>query len=75
MYVINLVKKSSCIGLQLPQLHLHCFALDGVTHQLFQPYGTHSLSDPRDLQMVQEMSYQDSLKSVQYQLMLMDDRH
>ncbi|KIY00946.1 uncharacterized protein Z520_03612 [Fonsecaea multimorphosa CBS 102226] len=42
---------------------LHCFALDGVTHQLFHPYGTHANRDEKDLRLMQELSYHDSLKS------------
>jgi hypothetical protein len=42
---------------------LHCFALDGAAHFLFHPFGTHSLSNPKDFQLMKEMSYQDSLKS------------
>ncbi|KIW32411.1 uncharacterized protein PV07_03960 [Cladophialophora immunda] len=42
---------------------LHCFALDGVTHQLFHPYGTHANRNERDLRLMQELSYHDSLKS------------
>ncbi|KAH0847707.1 cytochrome P450 monooxygenase [Fonsecaea pedrosoi] len=42
---------------------LHCFALDGVTHQLFHPYGTHANRNEKDLRLMQELSYHDSLKS------------
>jgi hypothetical protein len=45
---------------------LHCFALDGAAHFLFHPYGTNSLSDPKDLQLMEEMSYQDSLKGTRF---------
>ncbi|KAI1619855.1 putative cytochrome P450 [Exophiala viscosa] len=44
-------------------IHLHCFALDGVTHQLFHPYGTHANRDEKDFRLAKEMSYHDSLKS------------
>ena len=41
---------------------LHCYALDGVTHHLFHPYGTNSLTDPKDLEMMKELSYHDSMQ-------------
>ncbi|KIX06902.1 uncharacterized protein Z518_04878 [Rhinocladiella mackenziei CBS 650.93] len=44
-------------------VHLHCFALDGVTHQLFHPYGTHSNVNEKDLRLMQELSYHNSLQS------------
>ncbi|TFK51092.1 cytochrome P450 [Heliocybe sulcata] len=49
---------------------LHCYALDCITHHLFHPYGTHSIEDPEDLKIMQELSYHDSLKAriVQYYL-------
>ncbi|KAK4942498.1 hypothetical protein LTR10_017794 [Elasticomyces elasticus] len=44
-------------------VYLHCFALDGVTHQLFHPYGTHANRDEKDFRLMKELSYHDSLKS------------
>jgi hypothetical protein len=44
-------------------VQLHCFALDGASQFLFAPNGTNSLSDQRDLEIVKELSYRDSLKS------------
>lgn len=41
---------------------LHCFALDGASQFLFHPYGTRSLSDQHGLEMMEELSYHDSLK-------------
>lgn len=36
--------------------------MDGVTHFLFAPKGTRSLDDPTDFEMMEELSYHDSLK-------------
>lgn len=36
--------------------------MDGVTHFLFAPKGTRSLDDPVDFEMMEELSYHDSLK-------------
>ncbi|KAK6387681.1 hypothetical protein LTS17_000950 [Exophiala oligosperma] len=44
-------------------VYLHCFALDGVTHQLFHPRGTHANRDEKDYRLMKELSYHDSLKS------------
>ncbi|CZT40831.1 related to benzoate 4-monooxygenase cytochrome P450 [Rhynchosporium secalis] len=41
---------------------LHCFALDCASHHLFHPYGTHSIDDNEDFEMMEEQSYHDSLK-------------
>ncbi|GAB7351528.1 hypothetical protein MBLNU459_g2168t1 [Dothideomycetes sp. NU459] len=43
-------------------VYLHCFALDGATQHLFAQYGTNSLGDPEDMEIVKEMTYHDSLK-------------
>ena len=43
-------------------VQLHCFALDGASQFLFHPYGTRSLSDPYDFEIMKELSYHDSLK-------------
>ncbi|EPQ55074.1 cytochrome P450 [Gloeophyllum trabeum ATCC 11539] len=49
-----------CVNVYVP---LHCYALDGITHHLFHPFGTHAVEDDEDLKMMQELSYHDSLKS------------
>ncbi|KAI0775560.1 cytochrome P450 [Trametes elegans] len=36
---------------------LHCYALDGITGHLFHPHGTHSLTEPGDLELMKELSY------------------
>jgi cytochrome P450 len=41
---------------------LHCYALDGASHFLFNPGGTDSLNDPEDLKLMRELSYHDSLR-------------
>lgn len=43
-------------------VQLHCFALDGASQFLLHPNGTRSLSDPHDLEMMEELTYHDSLK-------------
>lgn len=43
-------------------VQLHCFALDGASQFLFHPNGTNALSDERDLEIVKELSYRDSLR-------------
>lgn len=43
--------------LQIPQILLHCYALDGITGHLFYPHGLHSLSDEHDLAIMKELSY------------------
>ncbi|EXJ77581.1 hypothetical protein A1O3_09808 [Capronia epimyces CBS 606.96] len=56
-------KCSSPDGFADVYVHLHCFALDGVTHHLFHPYGTHANVNDKDLRLMQELSYHDSLAS------------
>ncbi|KAL2075839.1 hypothetical protein VTL71DRAFT_782 [Oculimacula yallundae] len=41
---------------------LHCYALDCASHHLFHPYGTHSIDDEKDFEMMEEQSYHNSLK-------------
>ncbi|KAI0363959.1 cytochrome P450 [Pilatotrama ljubarskyi] len=43
-------------------LLLHCFALDGITGHLFHPHGLHSLTNPRDYAMMEELTYPTILK-------------
>ena len=44
---------------------LHCYALDGVSHFLFHPNGTKSLSNHHDLEIMKELSYRDGLRRKQ----------
>ncbi|KAH6680345.1 cytochrome P450 [Halenospora varia] len=44
-------------------VYLHCYALDCASHHFFYPYGTHSISDPEDFKMMEDLSYHESLKS------------
>ncbi|KAE9370408.1 putative cytochrome P450 [Stipitochalara longipes BDJ] len=44
-------------------VYLHCFALDCASHHLFGRYGTHSIEQSEDLEMMEELSYHDSLKN------------
>lgn len=34
-----------------------------MTHQLFHPHGTHANKNEKDLRLMQELSYHNSLKS------------
>ncbi|KAH9849430.1 cytochrome P450 [Lenzites betulinus] len=43
-------------------LLLHCYALDGITGHLFHPNGLHSLTNPRDFKMMEELTYPTLLK-------------
>ena len=43
------------------QVYLHCYALDGITHHLFDPIGTHSLSNADDRMKMKEIAYHDNL--------------
>ncbi|KAI2637304.1 cytochrome P450 3A13 [Xylaria nigripes] len=47
---------------------LHDYAFDGVTHQLFHPYGSDSLRSPQDERIMKQMVFDDSLQNrlVQY---------
>jgi cytochrome P450 len=40
---------------------LHCYALDGASHFLFNPGGTDSLNSPESFKYMQELSYHDSI--------------
>ncbi|UPK94649.1 hypothetical protein LCI18_005584 [Fusarium solani-melongenae] len=44
-------------------IKLHAFACDGVTHHLFQPYGTDCLGNPGDREMMDQVNADDSLRS------------
>ncbi len=46
----------------LPQVLLHCYALDGITGHLFYPSGLHSLTDPEDYKIMHEISYSTGLR-------------
>ncbi|KAJ5807784.1 hypothetical protein N7474_009053 [Penicillium riverlandense] len=41
---------------------LHCYALDCVTHFMFSPRGLKSLDIPKDFEVMQEMTYHQSLQ-------------
>ncbi|RDX48819.1 cytochrome P450 [Lentinus brumalis] len=41
---------------------LHCFALDAITGHLFHPRGLHSLNNPAELKIMQELSYSNGLR-------------
>ncbi|EIW52300.1 cytochrome P450 [Trametes versicolor FP-101664 SS1] len=43
-------------------LLLHCFALDGITGHMFHPNGLHSLTNPRDFAMMEELTYPTLIK-------------
>ncbi|KAI0191269.1 cytochrome P450 [Xylaria flabelliformis] len=47
---------------------LHDYAFDGVTHQLFHPYGSDSLRNPQDEDIMKQVAFDDSLQNrlVQY---------
>ncbi|TFY61222.1 hypothetical protein EVJ58_g4640 [Rhodofomes roseus] len=40
---------------------LHCYGLDCITYHLFDPLGTHTLTDPADRMKMKEIAYQDNL--------------
>ena len=46
------------------QVLLHCYALDCASHFLLHPYGTHSIERDEDLEMMEELSYHNSLMSM-----------
>ncbi len=52
------------LQLAITQLLLHCFALDGITGHMFHPHGLHSLTDPRDFAMMEELTYPTLLKGM-----------
>ncbi|KAL3459232.1 cytochrome P450 [Aspergillus heterothallicus] len=41
---------------------LHCFALDGVTNFMFSPGGLRSLDSGKDFEIMEELTYHDSLQ-------------
>ena len=43
---------------------LHCYALDCVTHFIFSPGGLKSLDSARDLDLMEELTYHQSLQSM-----------
>ncbi|KAI0333961.1 cytochrome P450 [Cubamyces sp. BRFM 1775] len=43
-------------------LLLHCFAIDSVTGHMFYPYGLHSLTEPRDFELMKELTFPSLLK-------------
>jgi len=44
-------------------IYLHCYAIDCITHHLFDPHGMHSLTKASDLETVKALTYHDSIKS------------
>ncbi|KAI3337102.1 cytochrome P450 3A13 [Xylariaceae sp. AK1471] len=49
-------------------VRLHDYAFDGVTHQLFHPYGSDSLRNAKDEDIMKQVAFDDSLQNrlVQY---------
>ncbi|PWY69425.1 cytochrome P450 [Aspergillus eucalypticola CBS 122712] len=43
-------------------IYLHCYALDCVTHFMFSPSGLKSLTDENDFELMEEMTYHNSLQ-------------
>lgn len=43
---------------------LHAYACDGVTHHIFQPYGTDCLQNPEDQRLMHQVNDDDSLRSM-----------
>ncbi|KZL79499.1 cytochrome p450 [Colletotrichum incanum] len=44
-------------------IKLHSYACDCITHHLFHPYGTNSLQDPEDIEMMEQVTTDDSLRN------------
>ncbi|KAJ9307993.1 hypothetical protein DTO217A2_2487 [Paecilomyces variotii] len=44
---------------------LHCYALDCVTHFMFSPGGTHSLTSVKDFELMEELTYHNSLQRLE----------
>jgi hypothetical protein len=42
---------------------LHDYAFDGVTHQLFHPYGSDSLRNAQHEDIMKQVAFDDSLQS------------
>ncbi|KAI1426004.1 cytochrome P450 3A13 [Xylaria sp. FL1777] len=49
-------------------IYLHDYAFDGVTHQLFHPYGSDSLRNAQDEDIMKQVAFDDSLQNrlIQY---------
>ena len=47
---------------------LHCYALDCATHHLFHPYGSNSLDGGKDMELMRELSYHDSIRGMRLNL-------
>lgn len=60
-YVVDICEASQGSHLDVYTI-LHCYALDGASHFLFNPGGTDSLSNLEDGKIMQELSYHDSIK-------------
>lgn len=48
---------------QEPQVLLHCYAVDCVTHFMFSPGGLKSLNVEKDFEIMEELTYHQSLQS------------
>lgn len=53
---------------QLTQVLLHCYAVDCVTHFMFSPGGLKSLNVEKDFEIMQELTYHQSLQSKRFPL-------
>ncbi|PNS19528.1 Isotrichodermin C-15 hydroxylase [Sphaceloma murrayae] len=42
---------------------LHCYAIDGVSHLLFNPGGTDTLNDPKQREYISELTYYDNYRA------------
>jgi len=58
---------ASLAQLLICQVTLHCYALDCASHFLFTPGGTDTLNNPDDKILMEELSYDDSLKRKPFQ--------
>ncbi|KAI0532893.1 cytochrome P450 3A13 [Xylaria digitata] len=56
------------IDLSVGSASLHDYAFDVVTHQLFHPYGSDSLRNPQDEEIMKQVAFDDSLQNrlIQY---------
>lgn len=50
-------------SLMTTQVWLHCYALDGVTNFMFSPGGLQSLDSENDFEIMEELTYHQSLQS------------
>ncbi|KAI0166095.1 cytochrome P450 [Xylariaceae sp. FL1272] len=59
---------SQASGNSMDFFALHNFAMDGVTHHLFEPYGSDSLRNSKDEEIMKQVAFDDSVQNrlVQY---------